>query len=96
MVEVKRGDGFSTWSLTLVGDMSLRGETRTIRVEGAKLSFLKASEKTAKIAEGDLCFLKCSYQVRMSDFGIHHKDVPGKVSDEIELSQMPRMSTIQP
>jgi len=93
VAEIKSGDGFSTWSLTLIGDMTMRGETQSIRVENAKLSFLIASEKTAKIAEGDLCFLKCVYEVRMSDFGIHHKDVPDKVSDEIKLSQMLRMST---
>jgi polyisoprenoid-binding protein YceI len=92
---VKSGDGFTTWTLTLVGDMSLHGETKSIRVEKAKLSFLSASEKTAKIAEGDLCFLKCTYSINMSDFGIHHKDVPDKVSDNIKLVQMLRMSTIQ-
>lgn len=92
---IKSGDGFSTWSLTLVGDMTMRGVTHTIRVEEAKLSFLEASEKTLKIAKGDLCFLKCVYKVWLSDFDIHHKDVPNKVSDEIKLNQMLRMSTVK-
>lgn len=92
---VKSGDGFTTWTLTLVGDITLHGQTKGIRVEKAKLSFLAASEKTAKIADGDLCFLKCTYSIKMSDFGIHHKDVPRKVSDEIKLVQMLRMSTIK-
>ncbi len=90
---VKEGDGFSTWTLSLNGKMSLHGVTKEIRVDDAKLSFLAESEKTVKIAEGDLCFLKCTYSIKMSDFGIHHKDVPEKVSDEIKLSQMLRMST---
>lgn len=90
---VKSGDGFTTWTLTLIGDMTLHGQTKSIRVEKAKLSFLKASEKTAKIAHGDLCFLKCTYSIKLSDFGIHHEDVPDKVSDEIKLVQMLRMST---
>lgn len=95
VTEVKSGDGFSTWSLTLVGEMTMHGETKTIRVKNARLSFINASEKTKKIAKGDLCFLKCEYRVRMSDFGIRHKDVPNKVSDEIVLRQMLRMSTIR-
>ena len=92
---VKEGDGFSTWTLSLNGKMSLHGVTKEIHVDDAKLSFLAESEKTEKIAEGDLCFLKCTYSIKMSDFGIHHKDVPEKVSDEIKLSQMLRMSTSQ-
>ncbi|MBL4698830.1 MAG: YceI family protein [Phycisphaerales bacterium] len=92
---VKSGDGFTTWTLTLIGDMTLHGQTKSIRVEKAKLSFLTASEKTAKIADGDLCFLKCTYSIKMSDFDIHHKDVPDKVSDEIKLVQMLRMTTVQ-
>lgn len=90
---VKSGDGFTTWTMTLVGDMTLHGQTKSIRVEEAKLSFLAASEKTAKIADGDLCFLKCAYTITMSEFGIHHKDVPDKVSDQIQLVQMIRMTT---
>lgn len=91
---VKSGPGYSTWSLTLVGRMTIRGETRVIRVTDAKLSFLKESESTAKVAPGDLCFLKCEYRLKLSDFGIHDPDVPSKVSDEIGLVQLLRMTTI--
>jgi hypothetical protein len=38
-------------------------------------------------------FIKCSYEVRLSDFGIKHKDVPDKVSDVIKLEQVLRLST---
>lgn len=91
---VKEGEGFSTWSMTLMGEMSLHGVTKAIRVPDTKVSFLAASDKTASIAPGDLCFVKCDYTIRMSDFGIHHKDVPDKVSDEIRLVQMLRLSTV--
>lgn len=91
---VKSGPGYSTWSLTLVGSMTIRGETRVLRVPDARLSFLEESESTAKVAPGDLCFLKCEYRVKLSDFGIHDADVPSKVSDEIALVQLLRMTTI--
>lgn len=93
--EVKRGEGFSTWSATLVGTMTIRGVTREMRVPDARLSFLQASERTASIAPGDLLFVKTSYTVKLSDYGITHKDVPDKVSDEIRLEQTLRLSTVR-
>jgi polyisoprenoid-binding protein YceI len=93
--EVKRGDGFSTWSGTLVGTMTMHGVTKELRVADAKFSFLAASEKTKSIAPGDLFFLKCDYEVKLSDFGIKHPDVPQKVSDTVKLSQMLRMTNAE-
>lgn len=91
--EVKKGDGFSTWSATLVGEMSMHGVKREIKVPDARLSFFQASDKTKSIAPGDLIFLKCEYTVKMSDYGIKHADVPKKVSDEVKISQMLRLSS---
>lgn len=90
---VKRGDGFSTWSGTLVGLLAMHGVERELRVTDAKLSFLAASDRTAAIAQGDLLFIKCDYTIKLSDFGIVHDDVPKKVADEVRLSQIVRMST---
>lgn len=92
--EVKKGDGFSTWSVTLIGQMSMRGVTKEIRVPDAKISFFDESEKTKNIAPGSLLFIKCDYTVTLSDFGIKHADVPKKVSDVVKLSQMLRLSTV--
>jgi len=93
---VKSGDGFSTWSATLVGEMTMHGQSRPLRVENTRLSFLDESPKTKNIADGDLAFVKCTYAVKMSDFGITHKEVPDKVADTIELKQMLRLSTVVP
>jgi polyisoprenoid-binding protein YceI len=91
--EVKRGEGFTTWSCTLVGTMKLHGVEREIKVADARLSFFDESEKTRKIAPGKLAFLKCEYVVKLSDYGITHADVPDKVSDEVKLTQMLRLSS---
>lgn len=91
---VKSGSDFATWSCTLVGTMSMHGTTRQMRVEKAKVSLLKASERTASIAPGDLMFIQCTYEVRLSEFGITNGDVPDKVADTIKLEQMLRLSTI--
>jgi polyisoprenoid-binding protein YceI len=90
---VKQGPGFNTWDADLVGDMTLHGVTRELRVRDARISFLQASESTRSIAEGDLLFIKCEYVVELSDFGIRHKDVPGKVASQIRISQMLRMTS---
>jgi polyisoprenoid-binding protein YceI len=92
--EVKKGDGFSTWSVTLIGQMSMHGVTKEIRVPDAKISFFEESEKTKNIAPGSLLFIKCDYTVTLSEFGIKHADVPKKVSDVVKLSQMLRLSTV--
>lgn len=90
---LKSGADFSTVTATLVGTMELHGVQKPFRVEKAKLSFLKASERTASIAPGDLLFIQCAYEVKLSDFGIANGDVPGKVSDSIKLDQTLRLTT---
>lgn len=94
--EVKRGEGFTTWSCTLVGTMKLHGVEREVSVKEARLSFFEESEKTRKIAPGNLMFLKCEYVVKLSDYGVTHADVPDKVSDEVKLTQMLRLSSASP
>ena len=91
---VKSGADFATYTATLVGTMELHGVKKPMRVEKAKISFLRASEKTASIAPGDLVFIQCGYEVKLSDFGVKNSDVPGKVSDTIRLDQMLRLSTV--
>lgn len=91
---IKSGADFSTWSCTLVGTLSMHGTTRPLKVEKAKVSMLKASERTASIAPGDLMFIQCTYEVRLSEFGIANGDVPEKVADTIKLEQMLRLSTV--
>lgn len=94
VTEVKKGDGFSTWSATLTGQMTMHGVSREVRVPDARISFFDESEKTKNIAPGQLLFIKCDYTIVLSDFGIKNSDVPKKVSDTVKLSQMLRLSTI--
>lgn len=91
---LKSGADFTTWTATLVGTLELHGVRKPLRVEKAKLSFLAASERTAKIARGDLLFLQCAYEVKLSDFAVANADIPGKVADAIRLEQMLRLSTV--
>lgn len=94
--EIKRGEEFSTWSGALVGNLTLHGVTHEIVVKDARFSFFAESPKTAAIAPGNLMFLKCEYTVSLTDFGVRNPDVPKKVSDRVTLSQMLRLSSVQP
>lgn len=94
--EVKRGESFTTWSGTLVGTMTMHGVSRELKIPETRFSFLRESEQSKAVAPGDLLFLKCDYSVKLSDFGVRNSDVPGKVSDTVELSQMLRLSTKVP
>lgn len=89
----KSGADFASFTATLVGTMEMHGVKKPMRVEKAKLSFLKASERTASIAPGDLLFIQCTYEVKLSDFGVVNGDVPGKVADAIRLDQILRLTT---
>ena len=90
----KSGADFASFTATLVGTMEVHGVKKPMRVEKAKLSFLRASERTASIAPGDLLFIQCAYEVKLSDFGVANGDVPGKVADAIKLDQILRLSTV--
>lgn len=94
--EVKRGEGYTTWSAALVGQMTIHGVSRELRVADARLSFFEASPKTAAIAPGNLVFLKCEYSVTLSEFGIRHADVPDKVADNVRIAQTLRLSSASP
>ncbi len=91
----KSGADFASYTATLVGTMRMHGVEKPLRVEKAKLSFLKASERTASIAPGDLLFIQCAYEVTLSDFGVRNGDVPGKVADAIRLDQTLRLTTAE-
>lgn len=93
VVSTKSGADFATYTATFVGTMEIHGVKKELRVEGAKLSFLKASQRTASIAPGDLLFVQCAYEVKLSDFEVRNSDVPGKVADTIKLEQMLRLTT---
>lgn len=93
VVTVKTGTDFNTVTATLVGTLEMHGMRRPLRVEKAKLSFLEASDRTKAIAPGDLVFIQCAYDVKLSEFGVVNGDVPGKVADTIRLDQILRLTT---
>ena len=91
--QVKAGEGFSTWDAALVGTMTVHGKSKEVRIAGTRLTLFAESEKTKAIAPGDLLFIKCSYSIHLSDYGVTNKDIPKKVSDTVAISEILRLST---
>ncbi len=94
----KEEAGFTTWAVTLVGDMTIKGVTKPMTVP-ARITSMPESEKTAARAKGDLMAIRCEYTVNLSDFGVAVGDpamASGKVADEIQLDTFLLLSTVSP
>lgn len=90
----KDGDGFSTYSITLVGDMTIKGVTKEMEVP-ARLTFMSESDRTRVRARGDLLALRCEYEITLADFGVNGGGM-GKVAETVTLDQALFFSTVRP
>lgn len=98
MEKVKEAEGFTTYSATLVGEMTVKGVTKPMRIP-ARLTMMPASERTSVRAKGDLMAIRCEYTILMSDFGVGANDPAmksGKLSDELEMDTFLLLSTVAP
>jgi len=92
--EAQSGDGFTTYRVTLVGDLTVRGVTRRMEIP-ARLTFMPESDRTRSRAKGDLLALRCEYEVKLGDFGVDNTG-GGKVADVITLDQALFFATVRP
>lgn len=94
----KEGEGFKTWSGSLVGKMTIKGVTKDMTIP-AKVTLRPESDMTKGRAPGNLMAIRCTYTVKLSDYGIATADPAmksGKVADEIALETMLFLSTVNP
>ena len=92
----RSGDGYRTYEATLVGEMTIHGETNAITIPGATLTFLDASDRTAAVAEGDLLRVRAEYSVTLSDYGVSHPVIGDKVANTIAVTTTLFLSTVPP
>lgn len=82
----KSGEGFETYSATLVGDLTMHGVTQPLRVEAASMTVLEESDRTKAIAKGDLMAIRASMEVSLPDFEVSNVAIRNeKVSNTIEI-----------
>ncbi|MBI4716485.1 MAG: YceI family protein [Planctomycetes bacterium] len=94
----KSAEGFKTYSLELLGSLTIRSSTKTLVVP-ARITVMPQSEKTKARAPGDLLAIRCEFPVKMSDYGVATGDAAiasGKVSDELALDVFLLLSTAAP
>jgi len=99
IVPHKAGGGSATsYKATLVGELSMRGVTKEITIPDTILGFVAGTEKTAKVAKGDLLAIRCKYKVKLTDFGVTNDYVVKEksVADEIEIDQSLSLATVPP
>jgi len=94
--ELKRTDAFSSYSATLVGDLTLHGVTNSITIPGSTITMLKASEATGKVAKGDLVAIRSKFTVAIADYGVKHPVIGEKVANEVSLDVSLYLSTLPP
>ncbi len=93
--EVKKDDAFTTYSARIVGEMTINGKTDKVSA-GARITRMPESEKTRARAPGDLMAIRCSFKVKLDDYGIDPGAGGDKVANEIEIDTFLMLSTAKP
>lgn len=87
-----------TSTATLVGEMTIKGVTKSVTIPNASIRFRTKSTATAGLADGDLLYIACKFSLTLSDFGIKHTQISGakKVSNTIEIDTQLLLATVPP
>lgn len=96
--ESKKSESYTTYELTLVGTMTVKGVSRELEIP-ARATLMPANEQTKVRAPGDLLAIRATYDIKMSDFGIGVGDTGirvGKVSDDLTMDTFLLLSTVSP
>lgn len=92
---VKEREDSTIYRAKLVGTMSLVGQEREMTVN-ARITLKPESEKTGKIAPGDLMTIRSSFHVVLSEFGMGIDDPgieAGKIAKRIKIDVNLTLST---
>ena len=83
--EVKSSTDYQTYDLTLVGEISIRGKSKSMEIPG-RLTYLKESEETKKKMNGDLLAARATFQITLADFGIVGPEGAGLIGTKVGKS----------
>lgn len=94
--ETKKSQAFTTYTGTLVADVTMHGVTKTMPIEESSITLMPASEATAKVAKGDLLAIRTKFKVTLADFEVKHPVIGEKVASEVEIQVALYLSTLPP
>ncbi len=92
----KQTDAFSSYTVTLEGDMALHGTTRRVTIPSTTLVFMPESESTRSIAAGDLLAIRTKFEVILSEYGVSHPVIGSKVAETVTIDLALYSSTVAP
>lgn len=96
--EVKKSETFTTYEITLLGTMTVKGVSREMEIP-ARITVMPGTEQTKVRAPGDLLAIRATYDIKMSDFGIGVGDpglASGKLSNDLTMDTFLLLSTVSP
>ena len=85
-----------SYTVTLIGEMTMRGVTKPLTIPDATLGFVAANEKSP--VKGDLMAIRCKYSVKLGDYGVANSYTTEvkSVADEVGIDQSLILSTVPP
>ncbi len=97
--EVKTSDAFQTYDVTLVGDFSIKGTSKSMKIPG-RVTYLKESEETKKKMQGNLLAARATFDLKLADFGITGPEGAGligtKVGESVSIEVNLMGTTVKP
>lgn len=94
--ETKRTAAFTSFSGTLVADLTLHGVTRTIDIPKSSITLMSESDSTRKVAKGDLMAIRSKFTVTLADHEVSHPVIGEKVAKDVEINVSLFLSTLSP
>jgi len=92
----KQTEAFSSYTVTLEGDMTVHGTTRRVTIPNTTLVFMPESESTRAIAAGDLLAIRTRFDVVLSEYGVSHPVIGSKVAESVTIDLALYSSTVAP
>lgn len=82
--EVDSTDAFRKFEAKFIGEVEIHGQTQPVE-STATVIVLNESDRTRKIAPGDLLAIQTSFTVKLADYGISHPVIGEKVANTVEI-----------
>jgi len=82
--EVSSTDSFAKYEAEFTGEVEIHGQPQPVEAT-ATVIVLPESERTKKLAPGDLMALQTGFTVALADFGINHPVIGEKVTNQVEI-----------
>lgn len=96
VTETKRSAAFTTYTGTVVADLTLHGVTRTIEIPKSTVTLMPESDATRKVAKGDLMAIRSKFTVTLADYEVSHPVIGEKVAKDVEIDVSLFLSTLPP